>query len=69
MPPDFGHSRLFAGSEPAGQRAGIVVSLTQSAKLNGHDHWAYLKDMLEPLQTQPSGHVEELLPRDCKQRT
>ena len=32
---------LFAGSELAGQRAAIVMSLVQSAKLNGHDPWAY----------------------------
>ena len=35
---------LFAGSELAGQRAAVVMSLVQSAKLNGHDPWAYLKD-------------------------
>ena len=28
---------LFAGSELAGQRAAVVMSLVQSAKLNGHD--------------------------------
>ena len=28
---------LFAGSELAGQRAAVVMSLLQSAKLNGHD--------------------------------
>ncbi|MEP7294622.1 MAG: IS66 family transposase [Burkholderiales bacterium] len=32
---------LFAGSELAGQRAAIVMSLVQSAKLNGHEPWAY----------------------------
>ena len=28
---------LFAGSELAGQRAAVVMSLLQSAKLHGHD--------------------------------
>ena len=42
---------LFAGSELAGQRAAIVMSLVQSAKLNGHDPWAYLKDVLTRLPT------------------
>ena len=35
-------ARLFAGSELAGQRAAMVMSLAQSAKLHGHDPWAYL---------------------------
>ena len=42
---------LFAGSELAGQRAAVVMSLVQSAKLNGHDPWAYLRDVLERLPT------------------
>ena len=37
---------LFCGSELAGQRAAMMISLVQSAKLNGHDPWAYLKDVL-----------------------
>ena len=37
---------LFAGSLRAGQRAAAVVSLIQSAKLNGHDPYAYLRDVL-----------------------
>jgi transposase len=40
---------LFCGSELAGQRAEIVMSLVQSAKLNGHEPWAYLRDGLERL--------------------
>jgi transposase len=37
---------LFCGSELAGQRAAIIMSLVQSAKLNGHDPCAYLRDVL-----------------------
>ena len=44
---------LFTGSELAGQRAAVVMSLVQSAKLNGHDPWAYLRDVLERLPTHP----------------
>jgi transposase len=43
---------LFAGSLRAGQRAAAVMSLIQSAKLNGHDPYAYLKDVLARLPTQ-----------------
>jgi IS66 C-terminal element len=32
------------------------------AKLNGHDPYCYLKDVLERLTTQPLNRVEELLP-------
>lgn len=38
---------LFCGSELAGQRAAVVMSLVQSAKLHGHDPWVYLEDVLE----------------------
>jgi transposase len=53
---------LFAGSLRAGQRAATIMSLIQSAKLNGHDPYRYLKDVLERLPTQPASRVEELLP-------
>ena len=43
---------LFAGSVRAGQRAAAVMSLIQSARLNGHDPYAYLKDVLQRLPTQ-----------------
>jgi hypothetical protein len=45
---------LFAGSLRAGQRAATIMSLIQSAKLNGHDPHHYLKDVLERLPTQPA---------------
>ena len=53
---------LFAGSLRAGQRAAAVMSLIQSARLNAHDPYAYLKDVLERLPTQPNSRIEELLP-------
>jgi transposase len=53
---------LFCGSELAGQRAAIVMSLVQSAKLNGHEPWAYLRDVLERLPSHPNSRIDELLP-------
>jgi transposase len=44
---------LFAGSLRAGQRAATVMSLTQSAKLNGHDPYRYLKTFLSGYQPNP----------------
>jgi hypothetical protein len=52
---------LFCGSELAGQRAAMVMSLVQSAKLNGHDPWAYLKDVLERLPTLKQRDLAQLL--------
>jgi transposase len=53
---------LFTGSELAGQRAAVVMSLVQSAKLNGLDPHAYLKDVLERLPSHLASRIEELLP-------
>jgi transposase len=53
---------LFAGSLRAGQRAAAVMSLIQSAKLNGHDPYAYLKDVLARLPTHKNSQIQELLP-------
>ncbi|MDM0030510.1 IS66 family transposase [Variovorax sp. J31P216] len=58
---------LFAGSELAGQRAAMIMSLLQSAKLNGHDPWAYLKDVLTRLPTQLNSRIDELLPHRWQQ--
>jgi transposase len=53
---------LFAGTLAAGQRAAAITSLIQSAKLNGHDPYAYLKDVLERLPTQRASEIDALLP-------
>jgi transposase len=53
---------LFAGSLRAGKRAAAVMSLIQSARLNGHDPYRYLKDVLERLPTQSASRIAELLP-------
>ncbi|TCK37230.1 transposase IS66 family protein, partial [Paraburkholderia sp. BL8N3] len=53
---------LFAGSARAGKRSAAVMSLIQSVKLNGHDPYAYLKDIMTRLPTQPASRLDELLP-------
>ena len=53
---------LFAGSLRAGKRAAAVMSLVHSARINGHDPYAYLKDILERLPTHPASRVDDLLP-------
>jgi hypothetical protein len=49
---------LFAGSLRAGQRAAAVMSLLQSARLNGLDPYSYTKDELARLPTQTAGRIE-----------
>jgi len=53
---------LFAGSLRAGQRAAVIMSLIQSAKLCGHEPYRYLKDVLQRLPTQPASRIGELMP-------
>jgi len=55
---------LFAGSLCAGQRAAAVMSLIQSARMNGHDPYAYLKDVLTRLPTQRASQIASLLPHN-----
>ena len=55
-------ARLLCGSELAGQRAAVVMSLVMSTKLNGHDPWAHLKDVLTRLPTHLNSRIDELLP-------
>ena len=53
---------LFAGSERAGTRAAAIQSLHGTAKLNGLDPHAWLKDTLEKLPIWPNSRIDELLP-------
>ncbi len=53
---------LFAGSLRAGKRAAAVMSLVHSARLNGHEPFGYLKDVLERLPTLPVSRTHDLLP-------
>lgn len=52
------------GSQQAGERAAVMLSLIESAKLNGHDPWAYLKEVFERLPTLKHRDLESLLPHN-----
>ena len=54
---------LFAGSLRSGKRAAAIMSLIQSARMNGHDPYVYLKDVLMRLPTQRASEITELLPQ------
>jgi hypothetical protein len=53
---------LFAGSLRSGKRASAIMSPIQSARLNGHDPYAYLKDVLTRLATQRANEIGQLFP-------
>lgn len=57
---------LFVGSELAGERAAMVMSLVQSAKLNKVEPWAYLRDVLARIHGHPASRIDELLPHRWK---
>jgi len=52
----------FASPLRDGQRAAAIVSLIQSARLNGHDPYANLKDVLPRLPSQKNHQIADLLP-------
>jgi len=53
---------LFTGSERAGKRAAAIQSLFATAKLNGIEPAAWLKDTLEKLPVWTMKRIDELLP-------
>ena len=53
---------LFAGSDAGGDRAASIYSLIGSAKLNGLDPEAYLREVLTRIADHPINRIEELLP-------
>jgi hypothetical protein len=57
---------LFAGSERGGQAAAVAFSLIETARLNGVEPWAYLKDVLERIDGHRADRLHELLPMHWK---
>jgi hypothetical protein len=53
---------LFAGSDAGGERAAAIYSLIGTAKLNGLDPEAYLREVLSRIADHPINRVDELLP-------
>ena len=60
---------LFVGSQQAGERAAVVMSLIESAKLCGLDPWAYLKNVFERLPTLKNSDLALLLPHNWRPAT
>jgi len=53
---------LFMGSDAGGERAAAIYSLVETAKLNGLDPEAYLRDVLGRIAEHPINRIDELLP-------
>ena len=55
-------SWLFAGSDRGGERAALMLTLIQTAKLNGVDPQAWLADVLARIADHAIHRLDELLP-------
>lgn len=53
---------LFMGSNAGGERAASMYSLIETAKLNGLDPEAYLREVLQRIADHPVNRIDELLP-------
>jgi transposase len=58
---------LFAGSDAGGHRAAAIYTLVETAKLNGHDPEAYLREVLGRIPDHPINRIEGLLPWNLAQ--
>jgi transposase len=53
---------LFCGSNAGGERAAAIYGLIGTAKLNGLNPEAYLREVLSRIADHPINRIEELLP-------
>src|SRR5256886_15608553 len=59
-------SWLFAGSDRGGERAAVMYTLIQTARLNDVDPQAWIADVLARLKDHNNRHVDPLLPWNCE---
>jgi transposase len=57
---------LFAGSDTGGERAATIYTIIETAKLNGINPEAYLRDVIGRIAEHPAKRIDELLPWNVK---
>jgi transposase len=57
---------LFAGSDAGGDRAAAIYSLLGTAKLNGHNPEAFMREVIARIADHPITRINELLPWNLK---
>jgi transposase len=60
------HNWTFAGSDAGGERAALMYTLIETAKLNGLDPEAYLRQVIGCIADHPANRITELLPWKIK---
>lgn len=58
---------LFAGSDTGGDRAAVIYTIIETAKLNGLEPEAYLRDIIARIADHPMKRIAELLPWNVRQ--
>ena len=60
---------LFAGSDTGGERAAVIYTLIESAKLSGLNPHAWLADVLARIADHPARRISDLLPWNWRPAT
>lgn len=58
---------LFAGSDIGGERAATIYTIIETAKMNGLEPEAYLRDIIARIADHPMKRLDELLPWNVRQ--
>jgi transposase len=57
---------LFAGADSGGERAATIYTIIQTARLNGLDPEAYLRNLITRIADHPAKRIDDLLPWNVK---
>ncbi len=60
---------IFAGSGSGGERAAAIYTLIETAKLNGLDPEAYLREVFSRIADHPINRIADLLPWNLSPRS
>jgi hypothetical protein len=60
---------IFAGSDSGGERAAAIYTLIETAKLNGLDPEAYLREVFSQIADHPINRIADLLPWNLSPRS